>query len=700
MKRSPALHLRVLSIAGIALACLLASTPASAQVQTEADPAFNAFNAGFLVQANGQAYYTWGFHQNTLSDVQWGWGQDYTIYPAEDHYEYTHRQSDLALLNTTLNSLLTSPTWDSANHGYLVTTSDGWNDDIGWNIQAYVRGYQFTGNSNYLNEATTEWNFVMNNRGGAGGGYDPAKGGIWENNTKFSMCTLSNSNFVYTGVALYQITQNPSYLPGAENVYAWERKYLVNTTGKTVTYSGPNSKYDGQTEAPGQVNDCVLSDLTPQGYADWIYDAGGFLFAADELYRVTGNQSYLNDAVMVINHIVGEYNPTANPPHPLGSSCEGSNCISDYWFTKGLSEYLTLTNGWWTAPNANWLLANAQAAWNSRNSDNLTWNHWGTATTEALPYNATDMVSAAAVWSQLPTPTMNLAGTYEIQNLNSGLALDVQGASTANSAAVVQEPYTSGAKDELWTFVPTSGGYYQIKNVNSGQVLNVAGGAGGGSGSSMAKIVQFPAQSMLPGNDQWLPVQNSDGTFSFYNMLSHMALNIPGSSTSSGTQLDQYFGNGSVGQKFSLIQPSLNLSGTWEIQNTNSGLAVNISGSSTVINAVVDQYAFSSTNNAMKWTFVPASPGYYQIKNVNSGLDIAVQSASTTMGAPLIQYTFGSAYNDQWRPVHNSDGSYSFYNANSTQALDIPKASTASGIQLDQWGENGTSAQTFKLISQ
>ena len=466
MNKSHTLPLRSLLFACMAAICLLQSIRAVAQVPTEAGPAFNAFNSGFLVQANGQAYYTWGYQQNSLSDVQWGWGQDYNIYPAEDHYEYTHNQSDLNLLNTTLNSMLTSPTWDSANGGYLVTTSDGWNDDIGWTVQAFVRGYLSTGNQNYLTQATTDWNFVISDRNGGGGGLDPVNGGIWEETPdNYSKCTLSNSNFVYTGVALYQITGNSSYLNGAENIYAWERKYLVNTTGGNITYSGPNSQYDGQVSKPGQVNDCVLADLTPQGYADWIYDAGGFLLAADELYRATGNQQYYNDAVLVINHIVGEYNPSGNPATPLGSSCEGSNCVSNYWFTKGLSEFLTLTNGW-NAPNANWLLANAQAAWNSRNSENLTWNQWGTPTNESLP-NAMDMVSAASVWSQLPPPTMSLAGTYEIQNVNSGLVLNVVGGNTTPGTEVIQYPWVNGQTNSLWTFVPTSGGYYQIKNAST-----------------------------------------------------------------------------------------------------------------------------------------------------------------------------------------------------------------------------------------
>jgi hypothetical protein len=694
MRRAYLVVIRTVVIVCIAVVCFLVGKPAVAQVQTEADAALNAFNSGFLVQADGQAYYTWGYQQNSLSDVQWGWGQDYNIYPAEDHYEYTHNQSDLNLLNATLNSMLTSPTWDSANGGYLVTTSDGYNDDIGWTIQTFVRGYQFTGNQNYLTQATTDWNFVINNRNGAGGGLDP-NGGIWENNSEYSKCALSNSNFVYTGVALYQITQNATYLNGAEAIYAWERKYLVNTTDSAIVYSGPNSQYDGQVLLPGQVSDCVLADSTPQGYADWIYDAGGFLLAADELYRITGNQQYYNDAVMVINHIVGEYNPTGNPPTPLGSSCEGSNCVSNYWFTKGLSEFLTLTNGWWSAPNANWLLANAQAAWNSRNSENLTWNQWGTPTNESLP-NAMDMISAASVWSQLPPPTMNLAGTYEIQNVNSGLVLNVVGGNTAPGTEVVQYPWVSGQTNSLWTFVPTSGGYYHIQNASTGQVLNVSAA----SGEEGALVQQWPGQGMSPGNDQWLPVQNPDGTFSFYNLLSHFALDVPAASSASDVQLDQYPGNFTAAQKFNLIQPNLNLSRTYEIQNANSGLALNVYGGQTANGAEIIQWPFASGATNAEWTFVAASPGYYRIKNLNSGLYLNVSGASTAFGAPIIQWGTSTTNNDRWRVVQNSDGTYSFYNALSSDALDVPAASTASGVQLDQYGENSTPAQKFNLISQ
>jgi hypothetical protein len=141
---------RSLVIAYVAVLCLSISQFAGAQVQTEADAAFYPFNAAFLVQANGHTFYDWGSNQNTYADVQWGWGQDYNIYPAMDHYEYSHNQADLTLLDATVNSMLTSPTWDTAKGGYLVTTGDTWNDDVGWTIQLFTRAYQLTGNQDYL----------------------------------------------------------------------------------------------------------------------------------------------------------------------------------------------------------------------------------------------------------------------------------------------------------------------------------------------------------------------------------------------------------------------------------------------------------------------------------------------------------------------------------------------------------------------
>ena len=143
------------------------------------------------------------------------------------------------------------------------------------------------------------------------------------------------------------------------------------------------------------------------------------------------------------------------------------------------------------------------------------------------------------------------SGNYEFVNAQSNMALTVSGASTSNGAAIVQEPYT-GASSQLWTLTPTSGGYYHIKNVGSGLALNVSGNATA-SFQEGAATIQWPAQPMGgEDNDEWMPVLNSNGTYTFYNLNSEQVLDNFGASTTAGNKFDQWVANGTAGQNFTL----------------------------------------------------------------------------------------------------------------------------------------------------
>ena len=308
--------------------------------------------------------------------------------------------------------------------------------------------------------------------------------------------------------------------------------------------TGPNA---------GQVHGCVGTNgavQDPSTNDDDAFNDGAFLKAATELYRVTGTQAYYNDALLVANHTVNKNTGTgANPSYLLHNSDEDGGSQWAYWFTRGLSDFSTVAKLW--PQYGPWLQSNANAAWNERSGLDLTWNDW-TNQSSSNNANPVEMSSAAAIWQQLPPASVSLSGTYEIRNVASGLAVAVSGGATTNAAPIIQEPFSVGNKSALWTFVPTSGGYYQIKNVNSGQVVNVSGA----SGINGASIVQWPAQRMIPGNDQWLPVQNPDGTYSFYNLNSLQALDDPSESAASGTQMDQWFGNSTPAQKCDLLPQS------------------------------------------------------------------------------------------------------------------------------------------------
>lgn len=490
------------------------------QAQSEAAPAYSAYNSAFLVQNGGQTYYA-----STLTSVgttpQGEWQQALDIQVALDVYQYTHAQADRNFAISLLNSLAY---YNGPGSLYGNWQTDGWDDNLAWMVNVFLRGYELTGISSYLTEAEAGWNNGYNQ------GWDTtvAGGGLWEETPQdSSKCALSNDPYVFEGVQLYLATGDSTYLTKAEAIYAWVRANLVNTTSSSNSFG-----------APGQVNGCVGSNGKLQGLSDNVYDNGGFVKAAADLYRVTGNTMYYNDALLAINHIVNE-GPVL---HDTGES--GHQWA--YWFTRGLSDFATEANLWPTYQS--WLQGNANAAWNERSNINITWNDWTNPTNDSGS-DPNEMSSAAAVWQHLPPPSIDLSGTYEIQNVASGLAMNVSGASTTNGAEIIQWPFSSGATNALWTFVPTSGGYYQIKNVNSGQVVNVTAA----SGLSGASIVQWPAEGMTPGNDQWMPVENPDGTYSFYNLNSLQALDNPAGGTANGTQLDQWFGNSTSAQKFNLI---------------------------------------------------------------------------------------------------------------------------------------------------
>jgi hypothetical protein len=140
----------------------------------------------------------------------------------------------------------------------------------------------------------------------------------------------------------------------------------------------------------------------------------------------------------------------------------------------------------------------------------------------------------------------SFTGTYQLQNVSSGLSLNVSNNLTGNGAPIVQYSY-SGSANEKWTFTPTSGGYYQIVNVNSGKDVVVQGA----STANGAKIVQWTFGSS--GDDQWEPVENSNGSYTFYNLNSGKVLDDPGSSTSKNTQMDQYTAQGGANQQWNVI---------------------------------------------------------------------------------------------------------------------------------------------------
>jgi predicted alpha-1,6-mannanase (GH76 family) len=522
-------------------AITISSAAASSARADRAADAFDAWNAAFLVTTGGSTYYsTTVTTAGTTRSGTWVGALDIAV--AEDAYQNTHSAADRQLVSDLVTTFI-------AKEG-TSWNGDTWNDDIAWMVIAVLRGYQITGNPQFLMVAETNWNMAYDR------GWDTkyGGGGVWEDMNHVtpvfnqpSKCNLSNNPLIKTGLVLYRMTGDSTYLVKSQGMYAWIRKTL----------------FDAQT---GLVNEC-LAFKTPDDTAGFVqtsdnaYNSGSFLEAADGLYRATGDQSYLDDAVLAINHRIAK--------EPIMHDGGQGERQWQYRILRGLTEFANYHDKWSTYQT--WLQNNANAAWTERDSLNITWNDWTQPTPLPGANGVThdnDVVplctsSAAAVWQMFPPASSpSLSGIFEIRNSASQLSLTVGGASTG--AAVVQQAF-SGDAFALWNFVPGAGGYFAIQNVGSGLVIQIDAG----SYALGAQVTQGRPAVNGQGNDWWLPVDGGDGSYFFYNLASTLALDDPGQSAAAETQFDQWAGNGTAAQKFTLIPHAVSGDGGADAGSTN-----------------------------------------------------------------------------------------------------------------------------------
>ncbi|GAB3167708.1 hypothetical protein GCM10027059_29150 [Myceligenerans halotolerans] len=148
------------------------------------------------------------------------------------------------------------------------------------------------------------------------------------------------------------------------------------------------------------------------------------------------------------------------------------------------------------------------------------------------------------------TSTANAAvspGTwYAIVNQHSGLAVDIEGRSTANGAAALLWTRTD-ATNQQFRFVDAGSGYHRIEARHSGQVLDVYAR----STANGADVVQWPNNGGT--NQQWQLNEQSDGSYEIVNRNSGKALDNWEWSTTPGDRVSQYDRNGSAAQRWWLI---------------------------------------------------------------------------------------------------------------------------------------------------
>jgi len=136
---------------------------------------------------------------------------------------------------------------------------------------------------------------------------------------------------------------------------------------------------------------------------------------------------------------------------------------------------------------------------------------------------------------------------YRFLNQNSGQAMDVNGASTADGAGIIQWPQ-NGGNNQQWIIADNGNGYYKITNRNSGQALDV----NGSSVADGAGIIQWPWNG--GNNQQWQLTSTGIGIYKVINRNSGLVVDVSGASKTDGASVIQWSWNGGNNQQWQIVQ--------------------------------------------------------------------------------------------------------------------------------------------------
>jgi DNA-binding beta-propeller fold protein YncE len=333
-----------------------------------------------------------------------------------------------------------------------------------------------------------------------------------------------------------------------------------------------------------------------------------------------------------------------------------------------------------------------------------------TATTRAT---ATATPRATATATSRPTPTVtatptptatarptataaqSFRGYYKIVARHSGRALNIEGASVANEARVIQWAYDPAPQtNDEWELVEVSPGAFRITARHSGLSLNIAGA----SLLDGAAAIQWPYEPGGAQNEEWVMTDLGGGYWRIANVHSGKALEVAGASAADGGLVQQQAWTGATHQQWQLVRV---WSGYHRVVARHSGKALNIFGNEMTDGADVIQWPYVVDGQYNdEWEILELGTGFYRLTARSSLKVMQVAGGATTSGANVDQSTWASGNHQQWAITDLGGGYYRFTPRHATgMALNVTGASTADAANVDQATWSGATSQQWEIVS-
>lgn len=162
------------------------------------------------------------------------------------------------------------------------TLDNDFYDDMEWLALASLRAAQLTSDARYRAATDELWGYIKT------GWSEEHGGGIsWKKTQRSYKNTPANAPACILAARLYQLYRNPDDLVWAQKIYQWQKTQLVDpATG--LVWDGLNRQGNGQIDK------------------DWVftYNQGVFIGAALEMFKATGQASYLDDAQRTATYVI------------------------------------------------------------------------------------------------------------------------------------------------------------------------------------------------------------------------------------------------------------------------------------------------------------------------------------------------------------------------------------------------------------
>lgn len=209
---------------------------------------------------------------------------------------------------------------DTFYHYYSSTNDDfihhtTFFDDMGWWGLTWLNAYGEYGDANYLTAAEDIATYIDVNAWTTECG-----GGAWQTEALKLKDAIVNELFFELSARLYRTTGDVTYLTWANDAWNWIKTHLIvevpesssPTVATPADLANPNAHLlvaDHVNNDPGNTDDCM-----PSTGQKWSYNQGVLLGALHDMYKITGDASYLTPAEAIANTVENDVQVNINQP--------------------------------------------------------------------------------------------------------------------------------------------------------------------------------------------------------------------------------------------------------------------------------------------------------------------------------------------------------------------------------------------------